>query len=306
MSGTRAPRKVLVLVSAMGPGGAERVASILVNEWAQAGHAVTLLVTSTHRDECFYPVTAEARTVHLADEVSGRAPGLVRGVARLLAIRRLIRAHDVAIAFLTNVNVAALLAAAGTRVPVFACERIHPPALPVGFAYEWLRRLTYPWAERVVLLAPQSLRWLEERIPSARGLVIPNPAGLAVPDGEPRVAPDAVLAPGRRVMLAVGRLSAQKGFDVLLASFARLSVAHAEWDLVILGEGQLRGDLLARVAALSLQGRVHLPGAVGNMAEWYRRAQVFVLSSRFEGFPNALVEAMAHGLRSSTPSDATH
>ena len=296
MSGTRSPRKVLVLVSAMGPGGAERVASILVNAWAQAGHAVTLLVTSAHRDACFYPVSARARTVHLADEVGGRVPGLARGLARLLAIRRLIGEHDVAISFLTNVNVAALLASLGTRVPVFVCERIHPPALPVGILYEWLRRLTYPWAERVVLLAPQSLRWLEETIPSARGLVIPNPAGLAVPDSEPRVAPDTVLPPGRRVLLAVGRLSAQKGFDVLLECFARLAGAHGEWDLVILGEGQLRGDLRSRVAALSLHGRVHLPGAVGNMAQWYRRAQVFVLSSRFEGFPNALVEAMGHGL----------
>jgi glycosyltransferase involved in cell wall biosynthesis len=91
-------------------------------------------------------------------------------------------------------------------------------------------------------------------------------------------------------------LESQKGFDWLIEAFAKLADEHPDWDLVIIGEGSLRVTLEVQVRDLGLECRIFLPGRAGNMAEWYESADLYVMSSRFEGFPNTLVEAMAYGL----------
>ena len=108
--------------------------------------------------------------------------------------------------------------------------------------------------------------------------------------------PDSVCRPGRKVLLAVGRLEVEKGFDWLIDAFSALATKYPEWDLVILGEGSLRATLEKQVQTSGLARRVFLPGRVGNVGDWYERANLYVMSSRFEGFGNTLGEAMAYGL----------
>ena len=98
------------------------------------------------------------------------------------------------------------------------------------------------------------------------------------------------------MLLSVGRLTKQKGFDQLISHFATLARSHANWDLIILGEGEERTALEAQIADADLTQRIKLPGRVNNVSEWYADADLFVMSSRFEGSPNVLLEAMAHGV----------
>ncbi len=100
----------------------------------------------------------------------------------------------------------------------------------------------------------------------------------------------------RRSLVAMGRLTQQKGFDLLLQAFARLADRHPEWILTILGEGELRTELESLRQSLGLSERVYLPGLVNNPYEVLMQADIFVMSSRFEGFGNVLIEAMACGL----------
>ena len=90
-------------------------------------------------------------------------------------------------------------------------------------------------------------------------------------------------------------MTEEKQFPRLIEAFATLATRFHQWDLVIAGAGPDRLDLIERIAESRLEGRIHLPGAVGNIADWYSRADIFAMTSRFEGFPNALLEAMAHG-----------
>jgi glycosyltransferase involved in cell wall biosynthesis len=99
-----------------------------------------------------------------------------------------------------------------------------------------------------------------------------------------------------REILAAGRLVPLKGFDLLIRAFHLARTRLEGWNVVLLGQGEARADLESLVAELGLEGRVVIRDAVRDPGEVMRRAAVFVLSSRVEGFPNVLCEAMAHGM----------
>jgi len=148
----------------------------------------------------------------------------------------------------------------------------------------------------VTALTYESADWIKTHTSARRVPVIPNAVLWPLPLQEPRINPDSLCQSERSLLLAVGRIDIHKGFDWLLDAFMKLAQKHPDWDLVILGEGPQRLTLQARVQAARLEKRVFLPGRAGNVAEWYKRAQCYVMSSRLEGFPNTLAEAMAHGL----------
>ena len=116
-----------------------------------------------------------------------------------------------------------------------------------------------------------------------------------IPNGvpEPRLAPAALDA---KVLVAAGRLLSQKGFDMLLDAFALVSARHPDWQLRIFGSGPWQARLMAQIDRLGLTGRAHLKGATTRLDEELAAASIFVLSSRFEGLPMVLLEAMAAGL----------
>jgi GalNAc-alpha-(1->4)-GalNAc-alpha-(1->3)-diNAcBac-PP-undecaprenol alpha-1,4-N-acetyl-D-galactosaminyltransferase len=290
--------RILFLVSSMHGGGAERVAALLCNHWVSQGHSVTLMPTFSGRGECVYPLDKRVTLDFLADRVNSRGRGFFNKVRRLVELRRAIREQspDVILSFMPHVNIAAVLAAWGLQVPVVVSERTFPPAMPLGKALENLRRWAYARASAVVVQTEQAREWLALNCPRAQGYVIPNPAVFPLPLGEPKILPSSVVEAGRKLVLAVGRLSEEKQFDSLIEAFKPLAKSDPDWNLVILGEGIEREHLEMLRDQLELADRVQLPGRVGNLGDWYERAEIFVMSSRFEGFPNTLVEAMAHGL----------
>lgn len=290
--------RILFFVSSMQGGGAERVAALLCNRWATQRHEVVLVPTFSGRGTCLYPLDERVRLIYLADRVGTVRKTLLSMVRRLREMRRLVREvrADVVVSFLPHVNVAALVATRGLGMPVVVGERTYPPAMPMGPVWPRLRRITYPWATRVVMQTAGGRDWLAHEIPRARGVAIPNLCVFPLPEGVPQIAPDAIVPEDARLLLAVGRLGEEKQFDRLIRAFAALAPRFTDWVLVILGEGAERAALEAQLAAEGLSDRVHLPGRAGNVGAWYHRADLYVMSSRFEGFPNTLLEALAHGL----------
>lgn len=279
-------------------GGAERVAALLSNHWVSKGHHVVLMPTFSGRGECLYLLDERIQLTYLSDLVATTKQSGINKIRRLISLRRFIREFvpDVVVSFLPHVNIAAVLATRGTSVPVVISERIYPPSWPLGAVMERLRRWSYSAADYVVMQTQQGLAWLKGNYPNANGSVIPNPVVYPLPAGDPCILPDHIVDAERQVLLSVGRLEHQKGFDLLIEAFKRLNVGDTRWQLVIIGEGAERAKLESLRDSLDLSTRVHLPGRAGNMGDWYRRASMYVMSSRFEGFPNTLLEAMAHGL----------
>ncbi|PRX36886.1 glycosyltransferase involved in cell wall biosynthesis [Paraburkholderia sp. BL18I3N2] len=290
--------KILLFIHSLHYGGAERVAMNLSSEWAAQGHEVCVVtLTSTASD--FYSLHDSVKrvTLDLAGATSGLAGAVFANASRMLALRRVLKQvrPDVVLGIETRPSILAILAGFGLPCKVIATEHIHPPMLFEGRFWECLRRWTYPFADKVVALTEKSKVWLQEHCHCKSVTVIPNSISLPIPVVEPLVSPQTVVGAQRRVLLAAGRMAEQKGFDILIDSFGRIASDFPAWDLVILGDGDDRRALTAQVAAAGLANRVLLPGQVGNMPDWYERADLYVLSSRFEGFSMTIVEAMASG-----------
>jgi glycosyltransferase involved in cell wall biosynthesis len=110
------------------------------------------------------------------------------------------------------------------------------------------------------------------------------------------VSPPAIeIVPRRQEVLAVGRLTPQKGFDLLLAAWADASKRLRGWNLRIVGDGEMRDQLLGQIRSLDIERLVTLAPFVENPFSFYCSCGIFVLSSRFEGLPFVLIEAMTQG-----------
>lgn len=288
--------RTLIFIHSLHGGGAERVAVDLAGHWARQGREVMIVTQADASGDAYAVPAGVQRQVLGTDGAGGGLRGILSNLQRVRALRRVIRDFkpDIVLGMMTTASILAVLASWGLPVKVIATEHTHPPSQQLSGMWLRLRRFTYPRAARVVALTRGTADWLEQHVPGSRLAVIGNPVHWPLPRNEPRLAPPAV--PGRHYLLAVGRLHTDKGFEILLDAYARLAPRFPDWDLLILGEGDERADLEHRVQAAGLQQRVFMPGRGGNVADWYEAADIYVLSSRFEGLSNTLLEAMASGL----------
>jgi GalNAc-alpha-(1->4)-GalNAc-alpha-(1->3)-diNAcBac-PP-undecaprenol alpha-1,4-N-acetyl-D-galactosaminyltransferase len=291
-SGRVAVRLTLV-VSSLGPGGAERVVATLANAWARRGCAVTLLTLDDGTRPPFYLLDPLIRHIPLARTAvsHGWTEGLARNLGRIRVLRRAIRASrpDAVLSFTDTTNVLTLCASRLSRWPVVASEHSDPERQPLPAAWKRLMLVSYRWAAAIVTPNRETLAWFPPGV-RARMHVIPNPvlAGVA--------APGAVGERGGRLIVSIGRLSEEKGHDRLLEAFAGVAAARPGWRLLIAGDGPLRGEIEALRDRLGLRERVDLPGLVQNVDRLLAQADLYVLASRREVFPMALCEAMASGV----------
>ncbi|MDR5759818.1 glycosyltransferase family 4 protein [Caballeronia sp. LZ035] len=292
---------IVIFIYSMECGGAQRVTANLSNEWASRSVNVTI-VTEVSPDLDFYPLDGSVKRLHMPIAARRSGPlgglgGLLANFARVRAARRILRSvkPDIAVGMMTATSVLTILAGWGLPCKVVATEHTHPPIVPSRL-WATLRRWVFPSADRVVVLTEESKAWLREHCDCSAVSVIPPPFSHPIPRTEPIIMPETVLQAGRRMLLAVGRMHEAKGFDYLIDAFARIAGDLPQWDLVIVGEGDQRTRLEAMVERHALHDRVKMPGHAGNVRDWYQRADLYVLTSRFEGFSMTLVEAMAAGV----------
>ena len=297
--GHKMKKTIVIIVSAMNLGGAQRVVSILCDHWSQNGYQVTLISTYTGEKTNHYLVNENVSLRYLSDSPYLSRSKLVNLLWKLFQLRKLVKSinPDQVISFLTRVNVASALSLVGLKIPLTICERTWTPFATLNKKFYWLYKILFKNIDRIIVQTDESRTWLHNYFHTIEVNVIPNPTMYPIPfQNEQSIDPNSLLQIDRKIILASGRMHKYKQFDLLINAYSSISHKYLDWDLVILGDGEERVDLSQQSLNLGLEKRVHLPGSVGNVSVWYQRADLFVLSSSVEGFPNVLLEAMTYGL----------
>jgi glycosyltransferase involved in cell wall biosynthesis len=286
-------RRVLLLIPHLGGGGAERVTALLACGLSPAKYEVHLGVLT--RSGFPSPTLPAAVTVHQLGARRVRATA----IPLLHLVRRL--RPDVILSGMAHLNFFVLLLRplfpVGTRVLVRQNSTVSAD-LRLGRLPVYTRslyRMLYPTADQIVCQTPAMADDLAEQLGISNGLIriLPNPIDFAAM----RSSTEAHRWPGPGPhLLAIGRLSHEKGFDLLLEAFWSLRLKFPAADLAIVGEGSAREQLMQRCRELQIQNAVSFPGYLPRPEIYFPGATLFILSSRQEGMPNALLEAAAAGL----------
>ena len=276
-------------------GGVERMAIALMNEMVRRGHAVSLLTwDETDNARAFYEMAPHIVWHKIALGGPDQKAGWPLRFRRAVKVRRLVKriTPDVMIGFQHGTFLALRLFTLGLDIPTVAAERNAPDRFE--FLSEGKRRHiilpSFLLADRVTIQC-ESYREGYPAYLRPRIVTIPNPVFPAK-----RQAAPAGKGQAGKILLSVGRLSYQKHYDVMIDAFARLAKEFPDWQMVIAGDGEDRGKLEKSIAQYGLASRIKLSGATGDVESAYCQAHLFCLPSRWEGFPNALAEALSHGL----------
>lgn len=288
--------KILLFVSSMNTGGAERVAASLANAWAQRGDEVCLVPTHLGTQTSFYALDEAVRFQPLAACMPWFPPFLTP-LRKLRAIRHIYNefAPDVVVSFLTNVNVNVLMALRHIKAPILVCERTNPVvSQSAGYKLQKLRTTLYPRATRVVMQTVDAATAFSVVAPNLGDLaVLPNP----IPAQLANMPINTVVEKTSDCrLIAMGRLVPAKQFDQLIRVFAQLAPNFPQWSLSIYGEGPERENLQHQIKLAGCEHRIFLAGRTDEPWQVLTTAQLFVLTSAYEGFPNVLLEAMTLGL----------
>ena len=292
LSQSARPLRLLLAIATLGAGGAERVLTLLAEAFAARGHRVTLMTLDARASDL---LSVGAGVQRLALDCHGPSHSWTARVranwTRLRAIRRAVHGErpDVIVSFITEMNVLTLLATIGRPTPVLISERVDPRQHRLGRSWNWLRWRSYRRAAGLVVQTESVAAWLGTlglRLPPVS--VIPNPVA-------PCAGGTARTPRARNYLLGAGRLTRQKGFDLLIRALALLARAAADLDLVIAGEGPEETALRRLAHELGVAERVTFTGRVAELGALMSECFAFVLPSRYEGFPNVLLEALACG-----------
>ena len=289
--------KITFVIPSLSSGGAERVLILLAKAFIDKGHHVNVITLSTEKKD-FYtlPLGTERLALGILANSSNPLNAIVNNLSRLSKLRKAICSTipDVVISFVTETNILTIISLLQTGIPVIATEHCDPNLMSYGKIWEKLRRLSYPYATKIVSVSKgvdSGFDWLLIR----KRAIIYNPF-LKMEDNHSQIDLPIGVDSEKKWIMSMGRLTHQKGFDILLSAFSKVANRYPNWQLIILGKGEQHLELEKRIKNLDLTDKVILPGVIKNPFPILKKAEIFVMASRFEGFPMSHGEAMACGL----------
>ena len=276
-------KRHIFFIGTLRNGGAERVVSVLASQMAEQGMNVEIL---TYYDKpVFYELSPKVTVTAVEKETGTKGK-----IHNLRWIRTYFKKNaKVVISFLAPFNIMALAANMGNGIPIIVADRNDPRMVPSNIVVRKLRDFLYMFADGIVLQTEKNKEYFSKAV-QKKSIVIYNPVNLK------EYAGIALKTPKEKKIVTAGRLMPQKNQKMMIRAFADVLKIHSDYELVIYGDGPSEMDLKSLIAELGISANVSLPGNVKNLHNSIKSAEIFVLSSEYEGMPNALIEAMCLGL----------
>lgn len=275
--------KIIFTVDSLNSGGAERVVSTLANEFITLGHDVSIILVSTNENKSFYPLSPKINLCCL-NECS-----YSRGLKRIFRLRRIIKqiSPDVVISFLSHINIYTHFALLGLKICHIVSERNDPYTVPKNKLIRRLKEFVFKHADGVVFQTNDAMNYYGNKI-KVKSRIIFNPINNRVTYK--------CCDKRNKTFIAVGRLTKQKNYHCMIDGFNIFLKLNPDYNLKIYGNGELKNELINYVDSLKLNNSIKFMGVSDT---WYidnYDAAGFIMSSDYEGMPNALIEAMATGI----------
>lgn len=277
---------ICFLIPSMCGGGAEHVIAILSDEMSKRGHHVSILLTSD--DTVDYKLNDSVEVIQISERTGG---GLSGRLKRISAIRNYYKAHrdSAYIGMETSTNIFALIAGLGLNMNITVSERIDP----AKYSSQGLMKNTYNALGKKFVFQTKDMRdYFCDKIRS-KSVIIPNPIDPDILDLSNEISTH---SSRDNVILSVGRLNEQKDYPVLLEAFRQFCAKKDDYELRIYGKGEDEDSLKTLASELGISDKVKFMGFSRNIWENEYNDRMFVMSSHYEGMPNALIEAMTMGL----------
>ncbi|SHF79981.1 GalNAc-alpha-(1-_4)-GalNAc-alpha-(1-_3)-diNAcBac-PP-undecaprenol alpha-1,4-N-acetyl-D-galactosaminyltransferase [Arenibacter palladensis] len=283
-------QKIAFVIPSLGAGGAERVVSTLAN--ALINDYEVYIITFI-KVVPFYKLHKDVQLMYCVDNVPPSRNifnALKSNYILLKKINAIIKTEKIQllIGFLTSANVLSVLAAKSNSIPSIISERNNPNKNNTNKFWKLLKNFSYPKANYLVVQTNKIKEYYTSSVDEKKLIILPNPISAelsAKRDNE---------AFKENVILNVGRLTNQKAQDVLIKSFSQIE--DKNWKLLIIGEGPKKKEYQKLIEKLDLKDRVIIKSKTKNIDKYYNSSRIFAFSSIFEGFPNALIEAMHFGI----------
>ena len=259
--------------------------AFLTHRLAQEGYDIKLL---TYESDRTFQVLGQG--VHPIDfKYSPPSIFFFRRLFQAVKVRKVIKEinPDIVISFLSYPNLISILGTLGTGIPVIISERGDPVSENGWFSH--VKNFIYKFADGYVFQTNGAKNYYSKRI-QEKGVVIPNPVIAGdIPEKWSGKREDIVVTVGRFELI-------QKRQDVLIRAFNKIADKYSNLKLILFGDGEDKPEIIKIIIDCNLEDKVILAGVTGNIYKAIEKAKLFVLSSDYEGIPNALIEAMCVGL----------
>lgn len=280
-------KRILLYIDVMYCGGAQRVMAVLANYFDENKYDV-VLVTDFPPTKKEYPLSKTIQRFFLRPNNNGNI--IFKNFSRILNLRKIVKKQspDVILSFLGRPNLRMLISTIGLKCKKIVSVR-NDPNKEYGSYYlkKMLANILFCLADGCIFQTDEASKYFWKQI-SNKSKIIFNPVDdkfYKIPYNK-----------NRKGIITIGRLEQQKNHKLLIDAYALCLKRNIKEDLFIYGDGKLRGELESYVKEKGIEDHVHFKGVVINVQEKLGDAKLFVLSSDYEGMPNALMEAMASGV----------
>lgn len=276
-------KKLCLVLPSVSPGGLERVMTDLA-WYISKSESIELNLISLSKGDFFYPLPAKIKTFSPSFSLE-EIPRPIYLLKLILWVRKQAKKNelDIILTFGGKFNSFVLLSVLGLKIHTYISDRSRP-TISYGHFLDWLNPIMYKRAAGIIAQTNQAKVIMQKRVGHPNIIVIGNPLKISETENDLK----------ENIILNVGRFIPSKQQDLLVRFFARIEAK--DWKLLFLGDGQTLNSVKKATYDLGLDKKVEFLGFVQDISRVYKKCKIFAFTSRSEGFPNALGEAMANSM----------